>query len=103
MQMWTESKRCPNANGDSQMNVADKQIFKRGPTLKKEIFNIMPILDFGQFSCTAWKKKSDPTHYPSLEDAHNTVHNFVGTEDTTTAPTGNMTDVYSSSFDPIFW
>ena len=102
-EVWTESKRCPNAKGENQMNVADDQIFKRGPALQKEIFNIMSFNDFGQFSCTAWKKKTDPTHNPSLEDAHNTVHNFIGTEDTTTAPTGNMTDVYSSSFDPIFW
>ena len=85
------------------MDVADSQVFGRGPQLKSEIFKIMPFTDFGQFSCTAYQADVDPNAFSSLEDAHNTVHDFVGTSQTQQTPTGNMTDVWASSFDPIFW
>ncbi|KAF4444538.1 Di-copper centre-containing protein [Fusarium austroafricanum] len=79
---WTESKRCPDAT------------------------------DFDQFTSKAWRPDGSPHTYTSVEDMHNNIHNYIGTNDTIlndeeeieiTKLMGNMTDVQASSFDPVFW
>jgi hypothetical protein len=69
----------------------------------------------------AWARSTGhPAKYNSLEGHHNTVHSkytpqrscshltddldFTGRNQSNDAyPSGNMTDLWGSSFDPIFW
>ena len=102
------SLRCPDVNGVTHDEIADSQ--NASVSHRAGIFSLMSIDDFGEFSNTAWS----PGHnYDSLESHHNTIHNFTGGDQSqvpepsnpvTALPvSGNMEDLWSSSFDPIFW
>ncbi|KAK2005590.1 Di-copper centre-containing protein, partial [Colletotrichum eremochloae] len=102
---WRESKRCPDSEGNSHPEIADKQIGRFTDFKTKTFKAIMSAKDFGQFTCQAWRGKQQPETYASVEDMHNTVHNYTGTIDIESHNfiSGNMTEVQASSFDPIFW
>lgn len=105
---WVESKRCPDADGQSNQKVANKQV-GTFTVFKSQTFQaITSVTDFDRFTTQAWKSGLEPSAYSSIEVMHNNIHNYSGTNDSVlriqgTNRIGNMTDVQASSFDPIFW
>ncbi|UPL00492.1 hypothetical protein LCI18_011426 [Fusarium solani-melongenae] len=105
---WAESKRCPEADGRSNQEIANVQVgtFR---IFKNQTFQILTaVKDFDQFTCQAWRPKELPYAYNSVEGMHNNIHNYTGTNNTVlfdenTKRLGSMTDVQASSFDPVFW
>lgn len=109
---WAESKRCPEEDGRSNQAVSDKQVGTFTEFKEATFKAITQVTDFDQFTTQAWRENQGPHNYSSIEDMHNNIHNYVGTNDSVlkklqhnipTSRTGNMTDVQASSFDPIFW
>ncbi|KAF4556805.1 Tyrosinase-like protein 7 [Elsinoe fawcettii] len=105
---FNESKRCPDADGNQHNEISDAQNFALQDQHTQGIFNLLAVEDYGQFSNTAWRPTKTPAtnSYDSVEAHHNNIHNVTGTnmtDKTQDQLTGNMTDLWSSSFDPIFW
>ncbi|MCJ1437735.1 hypothetical protein MMC27_007122 [Xylographa pallens] len=101
------SVRCPDQNGNQHNDLASKQNFAFQHQHRTGIYNLMSVEDFGQFSNQAYTKPG--ITYDSLEHHHGIIHNYTGSDFGQTATVqnppviGNMTDLWSSSFDPIFW
>ncbi|EOO01105.1 putative tyrosinase protein [Phaeoacremonium minimum UCRPA7] len=105
---WQESKRCPDADGKSNQEIANVQVGTFHAFKLQTFQALTAINDFDQFTCQAWRHNEGPQAYNSVEGMHNNIHNYTGTNDTVlydnnTKLTGNMTDVQASSFDPVFW
>ncbi|KAK2609426.1 hypothetical protein N8I77_002923 [Diaporthe amygdali] len=103
---WAESKRCPDANGNSHQEIADAQLAKVAKSFKSSTFDaITHVTNFDQFTTQAWRPKQPVKAYSSVEGMHNTIHDYTGTNDSVdqNKQYGNMSDVQASSFDPIFW
>lgn len=105
---WADSKRCPEADGTSNQEVASKQVGTFTEFKIQTFQTLTGITDFDQFTCQAWRPKQEPSSYSSVERMHNNVHNFTGTnasipEKEKVKRRGNMADVQTSSFDPVFW
>ena len=103
---WTESKRCPDANGNNHQEIADAQIARVAKPFKASTFDALTnVTNFDQFTTQAWRPKQPVKAYSSVEGMHNTIHDYTGTNDSVdqNKQYGNMSDVQASSFDPIFW
>ncbi|KAG8158071.1 hypothetical protein KVR01_011832 [Diaporthe batatas] len=104
---WEASKRCPDANGNNHPEIANAQIAAVAKTFKTSIFDALTnVTNFDQFTTQAWRPKQPVKAYSSVEGMHNTIHDYIGTNNTASeagGQWGNMTDVQASSFDPIFW
>ncbi|KAL1847794.1 hypothetical protein Daus18300_013836 [Diaporthe australafricana] len=104
--VWAESKRCPDANGNSHQEIANAQVASFAKTFKSTTFDALThVTNFDQFTCQAWRPKQPVKAYSSVEGMHNTIHDYTGTNDSVDQNKmyGNMSDVQASSFDPIFW
>lgn len=104
---WEESKRCPDGNGNNHPEIANAQIAAVAKAFKTSTFEALTsVTNFDQFTTQAWRPKQPVKAYSSVEGIHNTIHDYIGTNNTTMqggGQWGNMTDVQASSFDPIFW
>ncbi|RGP66614.1 oleate-activated transcription factor 1 [Fusarium longipes] len=105
---WAETKRCPDADGKSNQEIANVQVGTFRAFKLQTWQALTAIKDFDQFTCQAWRPDESPHTYTSVEVMHNNIHNYTGTNDTVlddddTKRLGNMTDVQASSFDPVFW
>ncbi|KAI3400373.1 hypothetical protein diail_3390 [Diaporthe ilicicola] len=104
--VWSESKRCPDANGNSHQEIANAQVSTAAKSFKSSTFDALThVTNFDQFTCQAWRPKQPVKAYNSVEGMHNTIHDYTGTNDSVDQNKmyGNMSDVQASSFDPIFW
>ncbi|ETS73379.1 hypothetical protein PFICI_14984 [Pestalotiopsis fici W106-1] len=108
---WTESKRCPDPDGTSNIGICDLQMITIGRQFTETTWNLLlRSTDFDELTCQAWRGSNGATAYSSIEVMHNNIHNFSGSQATLFKPDyegplklGSMTEVQASSFDPIFW
>ncbi|MCJ1402921.1 hypothetical protein MMC11_006142 [Xylographa trunciseda] len=84
---YTGSVRCPDQKGEQHNDLASTQNYAFQDQHRTGIYSLMSVEDFGQFS------NQDYTGSDFGQAA--TVQN--------PPVIGNMTDLWSSSFDPIFW
>ncbi|KAI4171467.1 MAG: hypothetical protein LQ343_004205 [Gyalolechia ehrenbergii] len=88
--------RYPDAAGQSQPDLANKQLQANGAalhTLTYQLITQQP--EYGPFSNTGYSDGRGG-RYNSIENMHNGIHMLVGNG-------GHMSNIPYSSFDPIFW
>ncbi|KAL7270646.1 hypothetical protein RUND412_006640 [Rhizina undulata] len=130
---WMSTRRCPDKDGNNHFEVANKQL--TDPVNGTEAFKAsMKLLfetvhEYGPFSSTRWHQSQSQAvpsdlksiitggipaavhTYNSLEDCHDNIHFFAGTNVQTYEDTpegqkrveGHMGEVPVAGFDPIFW
>ncbi|KAF8464457.1 common central domain of tyrosinase-domain-containing protein [Kalaharituber pfeilii] len=121
---WTETKRCPNEDGQSQPGVASHQLGnpaipkERLPTDYREGTYKLVLYQnkYGPFSNTGWwrqhsmvpRSETEPMFHFSVEHYHNSIHNYSGTDFSVDPKIkkpveGQMSHNSVAGFDPLFW
>ncbi|KAL9609507.1 MAG: hypothetical protein Q9167_005724 [Letrouitia subvulpina] len=88
--------RYPNSAGQSQPDLANKQLQANGASLHSSTYQLITQQsNYAPFSNTGYTDARG-NHYNSIENMHNAIHSLVGNG-------GHMAVVPYSAFDPIFW
>ncbi|KAL9031397.1 MAG: hypothetical protein Q9196_000581 [Gyalolechia fulgens] len=88
--------RYPDAAGQSQPDLANKQLQANGPALHTLTYQLLTQQpEYGPFSNIGYSDGRGG-RYNSIENMHNGIHMLVGNG-------GHMSNIPYSSFDPIFW
>ncbi|KAL9595867.1 MAG: hypothetical protein Q9219_006172 [cf. Caloplaca sp. 3 TL-2023] len=88
--------RYPDAAGQSQPDLANKQLQANGASLHSLTYQLITQQpQYGPFSNIGYSDDRG-SGYNSIENMHNAIHMLVGNG-------GHMSNIPYSSFDPIFW
>ncbi|KAL8693817.1 MAG: hypothetical protein Q9218_001417 [Villophora microphyllina] len=88
--------RYPDANGQSQPDLVNKQLQANAASLHVATYRLITQEPkYGPFSNLGYNDGRG-NHYNNIENIHNAIHSFVGNG-------GHMGIIPYSGFDPIFW
>ncbi|KAG9238946.1 tyrosinase precursor [Amylocarpus encephaloides] len=100
---WQNTLRHPTSTRATNATSNDRQVFAAVASQFTSLQGNVNILlndpnykDFDAFSNHAWQD-GQPGSFASIEDIHNSIHGDIG------GPTGHMSRLEYSSFDPVFW
>jgi tyrosinase len=92
--------RYPRTTTQSQDNLVTRAMQNDSSSLRSNVSLILlspTYRNFDAFSNNAWLQNGQPGSFGSLEDIHNEIHDKTG------GPSGHMSSLDVSAFDPVFW